>query len=577
MRASRSAPRSAADARGSAARIGVALLALGATSIGVAPSVATATSAALVPRGCVDDPDRGYDSCAHTAAGLYGAHSVGVSPDGASVYAAGEGDSAVVHLQRNPATGALAPAGCVSDDGGGDPGCDHSAVGLDGVDSVAVSPDGTSVYAASLDDDAIVRFDRDITTGELVPEGCVSDHDTGDPGCGQSAAGLDEPVSVTVSPDGESVYAASFTDDAVVRFDRDPGGGALTPEGCIDDDPPEGPDGCATSADGLGGASAVTVSPDGRSAYVAAFRDSSVTRFDRDPTTGALTAAGCVDDHDEGHAACARTTPGLDAAISVAVSPDGRSLYATGIHDDAIVRFDRDTATGALTPEDCVDDGRTGDDTCARSRNGLNGAHSVAITPDGRSVLVASTYDVAVLGFDRDPSTGELAPEGCVNDNDTGDDTCAARMDGLGGPTQVAITPDGRSAYAASVFDSAIATLELTAVAPPAAHQRPSNLLVLGGLHRNKRRGTARLVVHVPGAGLLQLARTRRVRTASARADAAGARKLRIRPRRRARSRLRARGRAHVRAIVTFTPVGGEARTESTRFRLVKRGRHRRR
>ena len=76
----------------------------------------------------------------------------------------------------------------------------------------------------------------------------------------------------------------SFDDDAVVRLDRDPASGALTPAGCVDDnDAPQGPDTCAQSADGLDAASSIAVSPDGESVYVAAVNDDAIVRLDRDP------------------------------------------------------------------------------------------------------------------------------------------------------------------------------------------------------------------------------------------------------------------------------------------------------
>jgi hypothetical protein len=73
-----------------------------------------------------------------------------------------------------------------------------------------------------LNDDAVVRFDRDLTTGALTPQGCIQDNDTGADACAQSADGLDDSRSVAVSLDGRSVYSASSGDDAVVRFDREP-------------------------------------------------------------------------------------------------------------------------------------------------------------------------------------------------------------------------------------------------------------------------------------------------------------------------------------------------------------------
>ena len=57
--------------------------------------------------------------------------------------------------------------------------------------------------------------------GFLTPAGCIAD--VGDAaGCGTTQQGLGSTASVEVSPDGRSVYATSFDDDAVVRFDRTP-------------------------------------------------------------------------------------------------------------------------------------------------------------------------------------------------------------------------------------------------------------------------------------------------------------------------------------------------------------------
>ena len=53
-------------------------------------------------------------------------------------------------------------------------------------------------------------------------------------GCESNAQGLDSARTVTVSPDGASVYAAGNFDDAIVRFDR-AANGALTAAGCIQD------------------------------------------------------------------------------------------------------------------------------------------------------------------------------------------------------------------------------------------------------------------------------------------------------------------------------------------------------
>ena len=113
---------------------------------------------------------------------------------------------------------ALTPKGCIADVGDA-AGCGATAQGLNDAAGVAVSPDGGSVYAVSASDDAIVRFDR-APGGALTPAGCIAD--TGDAaGCATTAQGLDGAFGVAVSPDGASVYAVSFLDDAIVRFARE--------------------------------------------------------------------------------------------------------------------------------------------------------------------------------------------------------------------------------------------------------------------------------------------------------------------------------------------------------------------
>jgi len=66
---------------------------------------------------------------------------------------------------------------------------------------------------------------------------------------------------------------------------------------------------------------------------------------------------------------------GLDADLSLiyglAVSSDGRSVYAGGYADNAIVRFKRNTSTGALTPKGCVADPDSNPSGCAATVQGL--------------------------------------------------------------------------------------------------------------------------------------------------------------------------------------------------------------
>jgi 6-phosphogluconolactonase (cycloisomerase 2 family) len=373
------------------------------------------------------------------------------------VYVASFTDDAIVRFNRDPATGALTPAGCIDDNDSGADACATSTDGLDQPRSVAVSLDGRSVYVAAQVDDAVVRFNRDTNTGALTPAGCIDDlPGEGPDGCATSTAGLNGTVGVEVSPDGKSVYASGDGDDAIVRFDRAPDG-ALTPAGCIDDND-FGADTCAASTDGLGGATATITTLDNRSLYAVSFGDDAIVRFIRDPATGALTPAGCIQDNDSGSDTCAADTDGLTNAVNVDVSSDGRSVYVAANSDSAVARFNRDPATGAITAAGCIDDDLGGPDTCAGSAPGLDGIFDVHVSFGGSTVYTAAQAASAVAQFNR-AADGALTAAGCIDDNDSGPDSCAPSTDGLGGATWLASTFDGRSLYVGTGGDHAIVRL----------------------------------------------------------------------------------------------------------------------
>ncbi|MQA75416.1 MAG: hypothetical protein GEU88_13910 [Solirubrobacterales bacterium] len=106
----------------------------------------------------------------------------------------------------------------------------------------------------------------------------------------------------------------------------------------------------------------------------------------------------------------------------------------------------------------------------------------------------------------------------------------------------------------------------------------PSNELRLGKLKRNKRRGTAKLTVEVPGPGELALAKRKNVKPAKLQPAAAGKLRLRIRPRGQAQRKLSRAGKLErkkttrrLTARLTYTPAGGTPNTESKKLKLIRR------
>src|SRR5262249_56156431 len=74
--------------------------------------------------------------------------------------------------------------------------------------------------------------------------------------------------------------------------------------------------------------------------------------------------------------------PLLDAVDSVALSPDGRHLYAAAFVSNALDVFQRDPASGVLTFVEAQVEGREGVE-------GMQSPHGAIVSPDGAHVDVA--------------------------------------------------------------------------------------------------------------------------------------------------------------------------------------------
>jgi glucose/arabinose dehydrogenase len=109
------------------------------------------------------------------------------------------------------------------------------------------------------------------------------------------------------------------------------------------------------------------------------------------------------------------------------------------------------------------------------------------------------------------------------------------------------------------------------APSPSLSEPLPSNEFSFGRLKRNKKKGTAKLTVKVPGSGELQLAKTQKVKVDNEVAEDEGKEKLQVKPKGKARKALNRKGKAKVKAEVTYTPEGGEPNTGSKKIKLIKR------
>jgi hypothetical protein len=105
----------------------------------------------------------------------------------------------------------------------------------------------------------------------------------------------------------------------------------------------------------------------------------------------------------------------------------------------------------------------------------------------------------------------------------------------------------------------------------------PSNAFTISDIDRNKSKGTARLTVDVPNAGLLTLSGRglRKATTAEAvvakTVTAPGKVKLKVRAKGKKKAKLNETGKVKVRPEITYTPTGGDPSTQSTKLKLRKR------
>ena len=258
--------------------------------------------------------------------------------------------------------------------------------------------------------------------------------------------GLDFAWAAAVSPDGKSVYVCSGVanisgggsdDNAVATFSRAAATGELTWVEVDFDDQDGG------SADGLFSCRDAVVSGDNKFVYTAGSSDHKIGRFSRNLTTGALTFGAAVVDGSGG-------VDGIRGVEDLALSPDGKHLYAAGRADDAIAAFSRNAATGALTFVEAEFNGLAVDSSLDRPL-------AVDVSPDGKHVYSASGSNAnfigsdAVAAFSRDASTGALTfLEAYFEGQAQGINT----IDGLDQVSDVKVSPDGKHVYAASEVDT---------------------------------------------------------------------------------------------------------------------------
>jgi DNA-binding beta-propeller fold protein YncE len=585
------------------------------------------------------EASRGTSRCA-TAKGLFGARAVATSPDGANVYVVGgvAGNSvslsfgAIAILKRDATTGAIAETGCISSDGtdGRDGASGACAVepSLLGASGVAVSPDGSTVYVTSSSSASVVAFSRDPATGALTRLGCFQA--TPRPGAPCAAANLlSSASSPAVSADGNALYVAEPDAGALATLDtrvdlRTPAGivpalpaAASPPAGATPVGPSPPPSLAAIfnssligdellnpciAINGLDGVCAVSVatknlaglalSPDGRQVYASAPGSGAIDVFAGE-ASGALAETGCLM-HTAPPGLC-RSDGDLSAPTQVAISPDGKDVYAAdraaGDGGGQIDVLSRDPSTGTLSRAGCVQfspkpekpeapeeeepeeeedeppkrnathaSASAASGACSAAP-GLDSVNAVVVSGDGSAVYAIGTGSAAV--FARDAATGALNETSCAVDED---ERCTSLPDLA--VSAAASSPDGHEVYVVDHTSNTVMVFGIGA-AVASAHAAATRggqaqvLVACPAALRRPCRGRVQLTRAVAAAASRRSHHRRRIRRLAAGRSggftvAPGhAKRVRVQLTAATRRRLAQRRRMRLIALVRAYPAGG--------------------
>ena len=278
--------------------------------------------------------------------------------------------------------------------------------------------------------------------------------------------------------------------------------------GCVTDPSSLVPNGTCETARAIEDATDVEISPDGKFGYAAAYSSNSIAIFSRDAESGKLTQLngtdGCIAWDGDPISGCAQTH-GLEGPTSLAISPDGESVYVTTFQLDPspippvisgqLLSFDRDTSTGALTETECASgsvfifplaptpppsgcSNKTFTGSGSYRNVPLSTASDVEVSPDGESVVTTSFLPSAITNWDRNENTGALTPRECFASprsifpaNGTSApallDSCTTELGidtggpafGMGYPLDLEFAADGNRVYAAALGLEQPATL----------------------------------------------------------------------------------------------------------------------
>jgi 6-phosphogluconolactonase (cycloisomerase 2 family) len=238
--------------------------------------------------------------------GLLGAYDIAITTDNSQLFVASVASNAISVFDINASEDVI--FNHAIRDG------DDSKYGLGGAVNVIITPDNDQVIAAGFNENAITIFNRN-TNGVLKYSQTLLNGKEG-------VKNMIAPQGLTVSPDGNYLYAACGGGNAIIVFAKNDQGRYSYIQSISNSD----------DVSGLGGAGYITTSPDGTHVFVASEADNAVVTLAK-LNDGTLKILSVL--KSEGK----KKDDEFNGAASVYVSPDGKHLLVTTGKGDTLIVY----------------------------------------------------------------------------------------------------------------------------------------------------------------------------------------------------------------------------------------------
>ncbi|HET9049422.1 MAG TPA: beta-propeller fold lactonase family protein [Chiayiivirga sp.] len=256
---------------------------------------------------------------------------------------------------------------------------------------------------------------------------------------GETSANLDVSVLASATPVPNKSFRLSFSAPVSLVLPTTPVTATIVDPRY---DPAVQEDGAVTGdqVPDLSQPTAIIVSPDGHHAYAASASKSAVLRFDRDSLTGALSNVVSYKTSSAGF-----DQAKLGGVQDIKLSADGAFLYVAAMGDNAVTVLARNSADGNLSfVESQVQGGAI---------SGLKKPFRLALSPDGSQVYVITQESSSVVRFNRAAATGQLTFADSL-------DQTQQNLSSLGSPGGIVVSPDGAQVYITARMGNAVVTFD---------------------------------------------------------------------------------------------------------------------